>query len=74
MRTNSLVLNKVYDSDKAIYMLNHTQFVAYMLNGGKSSLVDIIPDKEKKKLIYVFEKNEYTRELYELWNKHELEY
>lgn len=74
MWAHSFILNKEYDSDKVVYILNHTQFVAYMLNGGGTSLVDIIPDRDKKKLIYVFLKDEHTRELYNLWNKHELEY
>lgn len=74
MWTKSYVLNKSYDSDKVVYILNQTQFLAYMLNEGGQYLVDIIPDPTKGKLIYVFERCDGTAELYKAWNKKELNY
>lgn len=74
MRTYSRLLNKYYDSDKVVYLVNMLQVARYMKNGAEQYLVDILYDKAKKAdtLVFVFEKNQVIQELYRKWNAHEL--
>lgn len=74
MRTYSKLLNRYYDSDKAVYICNWLQCAKYMKHGGEEYLVDILCDKGKKEdcLTFVFEKSPFIKELYRKWNAHEL--
>lgn len=74
MRTFSRLLNRYYDSDKVVYLVNMLQVARYMKNGGEQYLVDILCDKAKKEdtLVFVFEKTPLIQELYRKWNAHEL--
>lgn len=74
MRVYSRLLNKHYDSDNVVYLVNMLQVARYMKNGGEEFLVDILCDKAKKEdtLVFVFEKSPLIKELYRKWNAHEL--
>ena len=74
MQTYSRLLNKYYDADNAVYVVNMLQAARYMRNGGETFLVDILCDKAKKAdtLVFVFEKTPEIKELYRKWNAHEL--
>lgn len=74
MRTYSRLLNKYYDSDKVVYLVNMLQVARYMKNGAEEFLVDILYDKAHKEdtLVFVFEKTPEIKELYRKWNAHEL--
>ena len=74
MQTYSKLLNKYYDADKAVYIVNILQVARYMKNGAEKYLVDILCDKAKKEdtLVFVFEKSPLIKELYKKWNAHEL--
>ena len=70
----SRLLNKYYDADKAVYLVNMLQVARYMKNGAEAFLVDILYDNVKKEdsLVFVFEKTPEIKELYRKWNNHEL--
>ena len=74
MLTYSRLLNRYYDSDNAVYIVNMLQVARYMKNGAEQYLVDILCDKAKKAdtLVFVFEKTPEIKELYRKWNAHEL--
>lgn len=74
MRVYSRLLNRYYDDDKVVYLVNWLQVAKYMKNGGEEFLVDILCDKAKKEdtLVFVFEKSPLIQELYRKWNAHEL--
>ena len=74
MITYSRLLNRTYDSDNAVYIVNMLQVARYMKHGAEEFLVDILCDKAKKEdtLVFVFEKSPLIKELYRKWNAHEL--
>ena len=74
MKVYSRLLNKYYDPDKAVYIVNMLQVARYMNNGAEEYLVDILCDKARKPdtLTFVFEKSPLIKELYRKWNAHEL--
>ena len=74
MQKYSRLLNKYYDADKAVYLVNMLQVARYMKNGAEAFLVDILYDNVKKEdsLVFVFEKTPEIKELYRKWNNHEL--
>ena len=74
MQIYSKLLNKYYDADKAVYIVNMLQVARYMKNGAEEFLVDILCDRAKKAdtLVFVFEKTPEIQELYRKWNAHEL--
>lgn len=74
MQTYSRLLNRYYDSEKVVYLVNMLQVARYMKNGAEEYLVDILCDKAKKEdtLVFVFEKSPLIKELYNKWNAHEL--
>ena len=74
MRVYSRLLNRYYDDDNVVYLVNWLQVARYMKNGGEEFLVDILCDKAKKEdtLVFVFEKTPEIQELYRKWNNHEL--
>jgi hypothetical protein len=74
MRVYSRLLNRYYDDDNVVYLVNWLQVAKYMKNGGEEFLVDILCDKAKKEdtLVFVFEKSPLIKELYRKWNNHEL--
>ena len=74
MNTYSRLLNRHYDSEKVVYIVNMLQVARYMKNGAEEYLVDILWDKAKKEdsLVFVFEKSSHIKELYRKWQNHEL--
>lgn len=74
MKTYSKLLNRYYEPDKVVYVVNMLQAARYMRNGAEEFLVDILCDKAKKAdtLVFVFEKTPVIQELYRKWNAHEL--
>ena len=67
----SKITNLEYNPDKVAYILNMNEVYLYMRNGAK--LLDILySDTKANALVFVFEKNEQLKKLYELWNQHEL--
>lgn len=77
MTIKSKVTGKEYAPENAVYIRNFLQFAAYMNAGAGEYLLDTFYDNsrnENNKIVFVFEKNKKTKELYALWNKHLLEY
>ena len=79
MIVKSLVTGKEYDPDKVLYINYPPQVQAYICNGGDIELLDIFYDRRKKKdikykLVYVFPRNEFMKNLYEKWKNRELEF
>lgn len=74
MQTYSRLLNRYYDQDNAVYVVNMLQAARYMKNGAEKFLVDILCDQARKAdtLVFVFEKTPEIQELYRKWNAHEL--
>ena len=75
----SKITGKAYHPDdmkSVVYISNIKQVGAYIANGGDNEMLDILYDasKEQNRLVFVFAKNTVTRELYEAWNRHELQY
>lgn len=71
MVKSGLIPNIEYDQARALYITNTKQAMLYLRNGAK--LFDILYCNTKNNsLVFVFEKNARIKELYELWNKHEL--
>lgn len=61
-----------YQTDSVAYIANMKQSYLYLRNG--ANLLDILYFNTKAdSLVFVFEKNEWLRELYKKWNNHELE-
>ena len=62
---------KTYDQVHAAYISNMRQAYLYLRNG--ANLLDILYEGTKKdSLVFVFERNDDLRRLYEMWNNHEL--
>ena len=71
MTKSGLIPGVEYSPTNVVYLSNLRQSYLYLRNGAK--LVDILYCNTKNdSLVFVFEKNEHVRKLYELWNKHEL--
>nr|DAF80859.1 MAG TPA: hypothetical protein [Bacteriophage sp.] len=68
---HSKITNLEYNPDKVCYIANAKQAYLYLRNDAK--LLDILYFNTKANaLVFVFEKNEQLKKLYELWNQHEL--
>lgn len=68
---HSKITNLEYNPDKVVYIANMKQSYLYLRNGAR--LLDILySDTKANALVFVFEKNEQLKKLYELWNQHEL--
>lgn len=62
---------KTYDQGHAAYISNMRQAYLYLRNG--ANLLDILYEGTKSEmLVFVFERNDDLRRLYEMWNRHEL--
>lgn len=72
MQTTSHITGKKYTpGSDTVYITNMRQAQLYMRHGAQ--LIDILYDNTKNDaLVFVFKRSE-TKELYEKWNKHELE-
>ena len=71
MVKSGLIPNIEYDQTCALYITNTKQAMLYLRNGAK--ILDILYcDTKNNSLVFVFEKNAHIKELYDLWNKHEL--
>lgn len=72
----SKVTGKEYNPEKVWYISNMQQVSAYFANGGIDYIVDVVynPYKERNKMVFVYEKNEFMDELYDKWCKYELKY
>lgn len=69
MRLTSKVTGESYYPEESCIILNVVQVVAYLEHGAK--LLDIYVGRGKK-LCFVFPKDDFTKELFEKWVKHEL--
>jgi hypothetical protein len=74
MMTFSRLLNRSYDSDSVVYVVNMLQVAKYMKSGAHEDLVDILYDGVKREdtLVFVFNKTPLIKELYKKWQAHEL--
>ena len=71
MNVTSPITGKQYDPAKCAYLSNNKQAYSYLRND--AHLLDILYFNTKSdSLVFVFEKNKKLKELYELWNQHEL--
>ena len=71
MVKSGLIPNIEYDQTCALYITNTKQAMLYLRNDAK--ILDILYcDTKNNSLVFVFEKNAHIKELYDLWNKHEL--
>jgi hypothetical protein len=69
MRQTSRLTGKSYYPEDSCIILNVAQVAAYMDNGAE--LLDVYVGKGKK-LCFVFPRDDFTRGLFDKWNKHEL--
>ena len=69
MRQISNVTGKSYIPENSCIILNVAQVAAYLDNG--APLLDIYVGRDRK-LCVVFPKDEFTKELFDKWVKHEL--
>ncbi len=68
---HSNITNIDYNPASVAYIANMKQAYLYLRNGAR--LLDILYFNTKADaLVFVFEKDKKLKELYELWNKHEL--
>lgn len=67
MKEYSDILKKEYDADAVVFIVNTKQAGLYIKNG--IELVDIFWSKNS--LVFVFNRDD-TKEVYDLWCKHEL--
>lgn len=67
----SRLRNCYYDDNDVIYIVNMKQNYKYINAGIIDELIDVINGKDDK-LVLVWKKSERLKELYTLWNKHEL--
>jgi hypothetical protein len=74
MQVYSKLLNRTYNAENVVYIVNMLQVSRYMKNGAHVDLVDILYDGVKRNdtLVFVFEKTQLIKELYRKWNAHEL--
>lgn len=71
MVKSGIIPNLEYEQAGALYITNPKQAMLYLRNGAK--ILDILYcDTKNNTLVFVFEKNQLIKELYSLWNKHEL--
>lgn len=72
---HSDVTGKYYIPSKVVRIVNILQSVAYLNNGAQ--LLDIYPSKDYKTgkpiLVFIFNRQD-TKNLYDLWCRHELTY
>ena len=75
MQVYSKLLDRTYDAENVVYIVNMLQVARYMKNGAHVDLVDILYDGVKREdtLVFVFEKTPLIKELYRKWNTHELD-
>ena len=75
MITYSKILNRYYDSDNAVYITNMLQCQRYLNNGASEDLVDILYSGTRRNdtLVFVFNKTQLVKELYQKWQNHELD-
>lgn len=76
MLVKSKVTGKEYNPEHVWYISNMQQVSAYFANGGVDHILDVIqnPNKTRNKMVFVYDKNEFTTDLYDRWCKYELEY
>ena len=71
----SSITGKIYDpsNSSVVYLSNLQQVFRYLCNGAEEDFVDILYTNTKNNcLVFVFNKSENIKRLYDLWNKHEL--
>jgi hypothetical protein len=67
----SPITQREYDQKSAIYITNIKQAQLYLMHG--AVLLDVLyTDTRTGSLVFVFERSNLLKELYLLWNKHEL--
>lgn len=70
----SSITHKTYQPESCVYLSNMVQAKKYLEALGGDSLIDILWTSEKRpdSLVFVFPKNDATRELKLKWDRHEL--
>lgn len=70
----SQITHKTYNESECVFLSNMIQAKKYLENLGGDALLDIIYTSEKRPdaLVFVFPRNEETRKLKILWDRHEL--
>lgn len=72
----SKILGKYYDADdgNVVYVTNMLQAQRYLKNGAVEELVDILftGTRRDDSLVFVFKKTPRIKELYKMWQAHEL--
>lgn len=71
----SRITNKYYDPNNSasVYIVNMRQAFLYLKNGAQDDLMDILYNDTKNDcLVFVFRKSKRVKQLYEMWNNHEL--
>ena len=72
----SKILGKYYDADdgNVVYVTNMLQAQRYLKNGAVEELVDILftGTRRDDSLVFVFQKTPRIKELYKMWQAHEL--
>lgn len=67
----SNITYKTYDPSHAVYISNMKQACLYLRNN--ANLLDILYERTKSDmLVFVFERNDLLRHLYEKWNNRQL--
>lgn len=69
MRQISSLTGKSYLTESTCIILNVAQVAAYLKNG--APLLDVYVGRDDK-LCFIFQKNEFTKTLFDKWVKHEL--
>ena len=69
MRQTSSITGKSYMPENTCIILNVAQVAAYLDNG--APLLDLYVGRDRK-LCFVFPKNDFTKDLFDKWVKHEL--
>ena len=68
------ITHKSYQPESCVYISNMLQAKKYLEILGGDILIDILWNSEKRpdSLVFVFPKNESTRELKKKWDNHEI--
>ena len=76
MLIQSKITGKKYNPEHVWYISNMQQVSAQFANGGDIYLLDVIynSSKNRNKMVFVYEKNDFMIDLYDRWCKYELEH
>jgi len=69
MRQTSKLTGESYFPEETCIIVNPAQAAAYLENN--APLLDVYVGRERK-ICFIFPKNEFTKRLFDMWVKHEL--